>query len=118
MIKSSYDIYEQLYLGRGTKLAWAAVNAGTAAMVSGNNDLAEKHYLFSINENDGVLPEELRPHVYSLTIYSNLAVLYEKTNRHIEAIEKISFAMNHSVKKNGEAHIYTANILLNCGIIE
>lgn len=118
MIQNAYKIYDKLYLGRGTKLAWAALNAGTAAMISGDNQSAEEFYNFSINENDFVLIEEHRPHVYSLTIYSNLAILYEKTNQHTKAIETISFALRHSITKNGASHIYTANILLNYGIID
>lgn len=118
MVKNAYDIYDQIYLGRGSKLAWAAANAGTAEMVSANYKLAEEHYRFSIKENDCVLEEELRPHVYSLTSYANLANLYEKTKRHEEAKDTIQFALDQSKNKNGLLHVYTANIMLNQGIIE
>lgn len=118
MVLRAYQIFDNLYLGRGSKLAWAAVNAGTAAMILGNCAEAEQHYLFSIRENDCILPEADRPHVYSLTTYADLAVLYEKTNRHERAAEMIAFALAQSRQKNGESHIYTHNILLSCGIIE
>ena len=95
MIMKAYTIYDHLYLGRGPKLAWAAVNAGTAAMIAGDSHLAEKYYKFSIFENDCAIPKSDRPHVYSLTIYNNLAVLYEKSGCHNKSTETISFALEH-----------------------
>ncbi len=118
MVHKAYEIFDGLYLGRGSKIAWAASNVGTAEMILGNCAEAERHYLFSISENDCILPEADRPHVYSLTTYADLAVLFEKTNRHERAVEMIEFALAQSRQKNGETHIYTYNILLSCGIIE
>lgn len=117
MLWSAYAIYKQLYFGRGTKFAWAALNAGTAALVDGDNDKAEELYKFAIEENDIIIPEKDRPHAYSITIYANLANLYEYTGKHKNAVKTISFALDQSSKKNGAQHIYTANILLNMGIL-
>lgn len=117
MIRAAYEIYNRLYFGRGTKIAWASVNAGTAAMIDGDYEEAEKLYRFSIRENDIILPEEERPHVYSLTTYANLACLQETMKRHQEAEETIRFALQESRVKNGENHIYTVNIMLIRGII-
>lgn len=117
MVEDSYRIYFDMYSGRGSKLAWASMNLGTSEMVRGNYNKAESLYKFSIDENDKVLLENERPHVYSLTAYADLALLYETTKRHEEAVETIGFALLNSRRKNGESHIYTANILLNYGII-
>ena len=118
MVNKAYDIYEQLYMGRGTKIAWAAGNAGTAAMIMGNYELAKKYYLFSIEENDCIIPQEDRPHVYSLTLYANFAILYTRTKNIDKAREAIEKALINSSKKNGDKHIYTGNIMLIYGIIE
>lgn len=118
MMQKAYSIYDQLYLGRGTKLAWAAVNAGTACAITGDADLAEKRYSFSIKENDAIIPEDARPHVYSLTAYADLATLYENSCRHDEAVATIRSALENSIAKNGADHVYTANIMLSDGIIE
>lgn len=118
MIWDAYEIYDQVYFGRGAKVAWASLNAGTASMVVGDYEKAERLYNFAIKENDIILPEQDRPHTYSLTIYANLANLFEHTGRHKDAIDTIIFSLNESKKKNGKQHIYTANILLNAGILE
>lgn len=118
MIWNAYKIYNQIYFGRGTKVAWASLNAGTAAMIAGNTERAEKLYKFSIQENDIVLPKQARPHTYSITVYANLSNLYEHIGKHECAVKTIKFALDESIKKNGKQHIYTANILLNVGIFE
>lgn len=118
MIQKAYAIYNQLYLGRGTKIAWAASNAGVACMIMGDTKLAEERYMFSISENDAILPVDKRPHVYSLTAYANLATLYEHTGHHGDAVAMARTALETSKEKNGAEHIYTANIMLICGIIE
>ena len=117
MVGDAYQIYDRLYLGHGPMFAWAAINAGTAAMIQNRVQSAEDCYLFSIRENDQVLPIDRRPHVYSLTAYANLACLYEKTGRHGLAVETARFALSQSRMKNGIRHVYTANILLVSGII-
>ena len=118
MMRKAYAIYDQLYLGRGTKIAWAASNAGVACMITGDDKLAEERFKFSISENDAILPADKRPHVYSLTAYANLATLYERTGRHEEAVATVRTALDTSIAKNGAEHLYTANIALICGIIE
>ena len=117
MVREAYGIYCRLYFGRGSQVAWASSNAGAAAMIDGDFKKAEELYRFSIRENDIILPEEERPHVYSLTTYADLACLYEVQKRHEEAEETVRFALRESRAKNGETHIYTANILLIAGII-
>lgn len=115
---NAYEIYNQIYFGRGTKVAWASLNAGIAAMVEGHIEEAKKLYQFSIDENDSILSIKERPHVYSLTSYANLANLFEYEGNHKEAINNIVFALEESRKKNGLQHIYTANFLLNAGVLE
>lgn len=118
MIWDAYKIYNQIYFGRGTKVAWVSLNAGTAAMIAGNFERAEELYNFSIKENDIILPKKARPHTYSITVYANLSNLFENIGRHECAVKAINFALDESIKKNGKQHIYTANILLNVGILE
>lgn len=115
--QEAFKIYEQLFFGHGGMVAWAAMNAGTAAMIQAQYEVAEERLLLSIRENDAVLPPESRPHVYSLTAYANLACLYEKTGRHGLALETVRFALAQSRAKNGPVHAYTANILLLDGIL-
>ena len=117
MVHDAYEIFDRLYHGRGAKIAWAAVNEGTSCLIQRNLGEAERLYRFSIQENDCILPEKDRPHVYSLTAYANLASLCETSHRHREAAETIRFALETSTAKNGELHAYTANILLAAGII-
>lgn len=114
----AYSIYNEIYLGKGTKVAWAAANAGTAAMIHGDYERARELHMFAIKENDCIIPESKRPHIYSLTSYANLANLFERTRQHDAAVGVIRFAMEQSISKNGANHIYTANIILNAGIIE
>lgn len=118
MMRKAYAIYNQLYLGRGTKIAWAASNLGVACMITGDIRHAEEYYMFSINENNVILPADKRPHVYSLTTYANLATLYERMGRHDDAVATVRMALETSRAKNGAEHIYTANIMLISGIIE
>lgn len=117
-IWDAYEIYNQIYFEHGDKVAWASLNAGIAAMIEGNIETAKKFYCFSIDENDSVLSIQERPHVYSLTGYANLANLFEYEGYHKEAINNIVFALEESRKKNGSQHIYTANFLLNAGVLE
>lgn len=117
MVRSAYEIYSRMYFGRGTRVAWAAGNAGIAAMIDGNEEKAEELYRFSIRENDIILPEEQRPHVYSLTTYGNYAILCEIYRKHGQAMELIEKALKESTEKNGENHIYTVNFILEKGII-
>lgn len=117
MVLSAYRIYHKHYMGRGVKLAWAALSAGTIALIEKNISKAIELYEFSIKENDAIIPAKLRPHVYSLTAYCNLASLYESEGIHSKATSIISFIENESKQKNGESHPYTANIILNAGII-
>lgn len=117
MVWSAYNIYDKLFLGHGPQIAWAASNAGTVAMIEKKYKEAERLLLFSINENNSAVPIEKQPHVYSLTAYCNLAVLYERQQLHDKAVDTIEFALKHSINKNGKTHSYTANILLNHGII-
>lgn len=118
MIWDAYEIYNQIYFGRGTKFAWAALNAGTASMIARDYKRAKDLYKFAIDENDSILPEEDRPHAYSLTAYANLANLSERVGNHSASISYIDYALDESMKKNGVRHIYTANILLNAGILK
>lgn len=118
MVRDAYNIYNQIYFGRGSKVAWASLNAGIAAMITGNFERAEKLYKFAIKENDIILPKQVRPHTYSITVYANLSNLLEHIGKHKCAIKTINFALKESIKKNGKQHIYTANILLNVGIFE
>ncbi len=116
--KDAYRIYSALYQGRGAKVAWAASNLGACAHMSGSFDEARALYELSIRENNAPVPETARPHPYTLTAYANLALLeYEKRNRG-EAIRLIELARDASERKNGVGHLYTANMLLNEGIIK
>lgn len=117
-IREAYKIYFQIYLGRGTKVAWAALNAGIASLIKNNLEKAEKFFRFSIKENDIILEESDRPHRYSITAYANLANLYECKKDTENAVRIINYALRESKKKNGTQHIYTANILLNAGVLE
>ena len=116
-VHEAYEIYDRLYHGRGSKLAWAASNEGSSFLIQGKMKEAEEMFLFSIKENDCIIPAQRRPHVYSLTAYANLACLYEKTRRHNEALSTVRFALKESARKNGVSHMYTANIRLLAGIV-
>ena len=118
MVRKAYMIYDLLYMGSGTKIAWASSNAGTASLIEHKYNEAEDYYLFSIKENDCIIPEDQRPHPYSLTTYADLAQLYEKTDCHEKAVKIIRFTLDNSYIKNGSEHIYYANILLIDAIIE
>ena len=118
MAEDAYAIYDALYHGRGAKIAWAASNLGTAKHVCGNFDAAEQYYSLSIKENNAPLSAEKRPHVYTLTAYTNLALLEHDRGNTEKAIGLVEFARSNSVEKNGENHLYTANILLNEGIMK
>lgn len=116
--KEAYKIYYQIYMGRGTKVAWASLNVGIAYLVEGKLETAERFFKFSITENDIILKKEERPHRYSITAYANLANLYECKGDNENAVSTMKFALDESREKNGREHIYTANILLNIGILE
>ncbi len=114
----AYNIYDNLYHGRGAKVAWAAVNLGVCEHVLGKLSQAKEHYLLSIDENNALAPVEQRPHVYSLTTLSNLAVLLQEEGKPKEAIESIELSRENALLKHKPGHIYTANILLTEGIIK
>ncbi len=118
MTDIAHEIYTENYGDRGPKIAWSSMNRGVCRHFSEDYENAKSLYELSIRENNAVLPEEKRPHVYTLTTYSNLASLeFEKGNIK-EAFELIDFALTNSVEKNGKEHPYTANITLTAGIIK
>ena len=116
--EAAFKIYSELYGSKGAKIAWAATNYGIAAHIRGNLDKAKECYELSIAENNALVQKSEAPHVYSLTAYSNLALLEFERGNTEEAIRLIEFARENSAKKNGEYHLYTANMLLNEGIIK
>lgn len=115
--KEAYEIYDYLYKGHGASYAWAAEIAGIASMLEKDFDKAEELTRISIIENDDCIEEELRPHKYSITAYCNLATLYFLEKRFDDANNTIIFAINQAKEKHGLEHVYTANILLNAGVI-
>lgn len=116
--RDAYRIYSALYDDRGAKVAWAASNYGSAYHITEKLRDARKYYELSIRENDAPVPESERPHVYSLTTYANLALLELECGNTSEAVRLIELARVNSECKNGAEHIYTANMLLNEGIIK
>lgn len=64
-----------------------------------------------------MIPEQSRPHVYTLTTYTDLSGLHEYLGDHELAVKMISFTLSESKRKNGPFHIHTANIYLQAGII-
>ncbi len=117
MVQKSYEICNELFFGHGPDYAWVAINAGTAFMVESKIDEAEDMYQKAIRENDAMIPKEERPHVYSLTTYSNLAVLHAYKGNKEKAKEISDFILKESFLKNGRNHVHTANLALVNGII-
>lgn len=118
LAQDAFRIYSDLYRNKGTKTAWAATNYGSAYHIKGCLADAEKYYKLSIRENNAAASGGDLPHVYSLTTYANLAVLKYEEGDSDEAVRLIELARENSEKKNGEKHLYTANMLLNEGIIK
>ncbi len=116
--ESAYKIYQNQFGERGPKIAWAASNLGVCKHFSEKHEDARRLYMLSIRENNAPVPEETRPHVYTLTAYANLAALEFEMKNTDEAIRLIEFALQNSRDKNGEEHLYTANILLSAGIMK
>jgi hypothetical protein len=118
MARDAFNVYDTLYNSRGSKVAWAASNIAACEHIMENYEAAKEHYLLSIRENDAILPEDERPHTYTPTTYTNLAILLLDIRKRAESLQCIEFARKYTLERNGHDHIYTANILLVEGIIK
>ncbi len=114
----AHKIYNTLYHGIGAKVAWSAVNLGVCEHMMGNLSYARELYDLSIEENNALAPKEQRPHIYSLTTYSNVATLLQDEGDDEGAYKFIEISRENAELKHKPNHIYIANILLNEGIIK
>ncbi|MCL2476699.1 tetratricopeptide repeat protein [Candidatus Bathycorpusculum sp.] len=97
----------------GLEYAWSVLNYAVALAHKRMYENAIKYLDESIQINDSVVDQKLRPHVYSLTAYNNKAAIYFLMQQTKPALDKIKETIKLKEEKSGESHVYTANSYLN-----
>lgn len=107
------DVYSRTYGENSVECAWSLVNHANSLTFEESYDEARTIQSRSIELNDSVLPEEQRPHSYSLTSYNNRALI-DSLNGSFDEGEFLRIA-GYKNDRNGPGHPYCANTYICLG---